>query len=121
MRAMILAFESPDDFAKRDLKGAAFADYMAPWRAYVDDLTRAGVMRGGGALQAPAMATTVSIKNGRRCVADGPFADAREQLGGYFIVETTTLDDAARWGARCPSAKTGRVEVRAIPDYGQGE
>jgi len=121
MKAMILAFEPPGDFALRRADKAVFEAYMAPWTAYADAMTKAGVMRGGAALKEPETATVVSIENGRRRVEDGPFADAKEQLGGYFIIEVADLDEAARWGAKCPAAKSGRVDVRLIPDYGQGE
>ncbi|MDZ7627669.1 MAG: YciI family protein [Parvularculaceae bacterium] len=119
MKAMILAYESPGDFAMRTDK-AAFESYMAPWFAYAKAMNEAGVNRSGAPLLGPETATVVSISNGRRQVEDGPFADTKEQLGGYFIIEVADLDEAARWGAKCPAAKSGRVDVRAIPDYGQG-
>lgn len=121
MRAMLLAYEAPEDFALRRAGKAAFEAYMGEWFAYSDAMTKAGVSRGGAALKEPGTATTVKIADGRRRVEDGPFADTKEQLGGYFILEVESLDEAARWGARCPAAKSGRVDVRAIPDYGQGE
>lgn len=120
MKAMILAFESPGDFAQRRAEKAAFDAYMAPWFAYSDAMAKAGIMRGGAALKEPGTATLVSIENGKRRVEDGPFADTKEQLGGYFVVEVRDLDEAARWAAKCPAAITGFVDVRAIPDYGQG-
>lgn len=121
MKAMILAFETPGDFAKRDLTGAAFKAYMDEWYAYGGSLEKAGVLRGGAALAAPHASTVVSMKNGRRVVEDGPYSDSKEQLGGYFIIEVASLDEAAEWAKGCPSAKSARVDVRAIPDYGRGE
>lgn len=121
MKAMLLAFETPGDFALRRADKATFDAYMGEWIAYSGALEKAGVIRGGAALKEPETATVVSIENGRRRVEDGPFADTKEQLGGYFILEVADLDEAARWAARCPAAKTGRVDVRAVPDYGQGE
>lgn len=120
MKAMLLAFESPGDFALRRADKATFNAYMGEWFAYSEAMTKAGVVRGGAALKAPETATVVSIENGRRRVEDGPFADTKEQLGGYFILEVADLDEAARWAAKCPAAKTGFVDVRAVPDYGQG-
>lgn len=121
MKAMLLAFEPPEDFALRRADKKTFDAYMGEWFAYSEAMTKAGVIRGGAALKEPETATVVSIENGKRRVEDGPFADAKEQLGGYFILEVANLDEAARWAALCPAAKSGRVDVRAIPDYGQGE
>jgi len=112
MKAMILAYEAPDDFARRN-DPAAFAVYMQPWKAYA---ARLGAMT-GAPLDAPETATCVSVRDGRRIVEDGPFADSKEQLGGYFIVEARDLAHAAELGAACPAAITGRVDVRIIPDY----
>ncbi|MFN0025522.1 MAG: YciI family protein [Parvularculaceae bacterium] len=120
MKAMILAYETPAEFAKRRAEKPVFEAYMGEWFAYSRALTDAGVNNGGAPLLGPKTATIVAIRGGKRSVEDGPFTDSKEQLGGYFIVEVASLDDAARWGAKCPAARTGRVEVRAIPDYGQG-
>lgn len=121
MKAMILAYEPPAEFAQRRAGKAAFDAYMSDWRAYSEAMSKAGVIRGGAPLAEPATATVVHVKEGRRRVEDGPFADTKEQLGGYFIIEVADLDEAARWAAKCPAAKTGFVDVRAIPDYGQGD
>lgn len=120
MKAMILAFEAPGDFAKRTEK-AQFKAYMDGWRAYGGALEKAGVLRKGAALQGPETATVISTMNGKRTVEDGPFTDSKEQLGGFFVVEVASLDEAVEWGKKCPAAKTGRVDVRAIPDHGQGD
>jgi hypothetical protein len=121
MKAMLLAFESPGDFALRRADKATYDAYMAEWFGYGGALEKAGVMRGGAALKEPETATVVSLNHGKRRVEDGPFADTKEQLGGYFIIEVADLDEAARWASKCPAAKTGRIDVRAIPNYGQGE
>lgn len=121
MQAVILAYESEADFKKRDTKTsdpAAFEAYMAPWKAYSQQLAQAGVIRGGGALEGPHAATLVSVRNGERHVEDGPYTDAKEQLGGYFIVEVASMDDAEHWAALCPTAKTGRTEAHQVPNYG---
>ena len=121
MKAMLLAYEPPGDFALRRADKHTFDAYMGEWFAYSEAMTKAGVIRGGAALKEPETATVVSVESGKRRVEDGPFADAKEQLGGYFILEVANLDEAAGWAAKCPAAKSGRVDVRAIPDYGQGE
>ena len=67
---------------------------------------------GGAGLQPPATGTTVRLRGGARQVHDGPFADTKEQLGGYYIIEVPNLDAALEWAAKCPAAPTGSVEVR---------
>jgi len=69
-------------------------------------------MVGGSALQPPAVATTVRQRDGKRQVQDGPYAETKEQLGGYYEIEVADLDTALDWAARCPAATTGVVEVR---------
>lgn len=120
MKAMILAFESPGDFAKRSDK-AQYESYMAGWYAFGGALEKAAILRSGAALHGPDTATMVSNEGGRRRVEDGPFSDSKEQLGGYFIIEVGSLDEAAAWASKCPAAVNGRVDVRVVPDYGQGE
>lgn len=71
-------------------------------------------MVSGNGLQPPATATTVSVRDGARHVHDGPFADSKEQIGGYVILNSPDLDGALEWAARAPCASTGRVEVRAV-------
>ena len=123
MKIMILAYETADDFAKRDLKEtdqAAFAEYMKPWYAYGEMLTKTGKFLSGAALEQPHTATMLSVRDGKRQVEDGPFADAKEQLGGYFIMDAPDMKTAQEWAAACPSSETGRTEVHVIPDYSEG-
>jgi hypothetical protein len=85
---------------------------------YHKALVEAGVYLGGNPLQAPETATTVRLKDGKRRVQDGPFADTKEQLGGFTILELPSLDAALDWAARCPAASAGAVEVRPVsPEY----
>ncbi|MBI1392098.1 MAG: YciI family protein [Alphaproteobacteria bacterium] len=119
MKALIIAYESERDFAMRRAEKAAFNAYMGPWFEYSKELSEAGVVRGGEALQGPDSATCISVAGGRRKVEDGPFIDAKEQIGGFFLIEVPTIDDAVKWAAKCPAAATGYVEVRDVPDYGQ--
>ena len=113
MQYVILAYESQDAFALR--KQAVRTDeYFASWRAYTEAIRSSGIVRGGVALQAPETATTVSLAAGKRQVQDGPFADTKEQLGGYFVVEVPDLDAALTWAERCPSAEYASVEVRPL-------
>jgi hypothetical protein len=72
----------------------------------------------GEALQPVQTATTVRIRNGRMSATDGPFAETREQLGGFYLIEARDLNDAIQVAARIPSARTGSVEVRPVVDFG---
>jgi hypothetical protein len=71
-------------------------------------------MRGGNALVPTFSATTVRVRDGRRDVQDGPYADTKEQLGGYYVIDVPDLDAALEWAAKNPAASTGAVEVRPI-------
>ena len=85
---------------------------MAAYRAYTQALTEAGVLKGGDRLQPSSTATTVRIADGKSQVLDGPYADSKEQLGGYYIIDVPDLDAAISWAARCPTVHHGIVEVR---------
>ena len=110
MEYVVLIYESPRVFATR---GSDPNDpYLAAWRAYYKALVAAGVYVGGEPLQDAGTATTVRVKNGRTHVQDGPFAEAKEQLGGFMLLDVPSLDAALEWAARCPAAAEGAVEVR---------
>lgn len=111
MTYTILIYESPSELAARtdDTRKAA---YWGAYRAYTKALTDAGVMVGGAGLEPPGAATTVRQRDGKREVQDGPYADSKEQLGGYYVIDVADLDRALEWAARCPAASTGAVEVR---------
>ena len=87
---------------------------MAAYYAYNEALTKAGVLRDVGHLQPSSTAATVRIAEGKAQVMDGPFADSKEQLGGYYILDVADLDAAISWAARCPAAGHGVVEVRPL-------
>jgi hypothetical protein len=115
MQYMLLIYETPGDFDSRT--GDRSQPYIAAWRAYYRSLVDAGAYVGGDALLPAESATTVRLKGGRRHVQDGPFADTKEQLGGYIVLELPSLDAALDCAARCPAAATGAVEVRPLsPD-----
>ena len=117
MQFALLIYESPEAFTSRRNTQEADA-YLGAWRAYHKALLEAGIFVGGDPLQGPETATTVRLKEGKRRVQDGPFADAKEQLGGFTILELPSLDAALEWAARCPAASIGAVEVRPLsPDY----
>lgn len=114
MRYLMLAVEHPTAFADREDDERADG-YWQTWRGYLEALTAAGVLVDAGGLQPPGTATTVRLVDGRRQVQDGPFADTKEQLGGYFVLEVADLDEALAWASRCPSVDGGgSCEVRPL-------
>ena len=87
---------------------------LAAFSAYNEALTKGGVLRGKNRLQPSSAATTVRVADGKSHVLDGPFADTKEQLGGYYLIEAPDLDAAIAWAARCPGASYGTMEVRPV-------
>lgn len=79
-----------------------------------EDLRAAGVARCGGELQPSDAATTVRVRDARSLVTDGPYAEAKEALGGFFVFEAGSMDEAIEWAARIPAAETGAIEVRPV-------
>ena len=84
------------------------------YAAYMEAMQKAGVIVGGDRLQPTASATTVRARNGKPQVLDGPYADSKEQLAGYYMVDVADLDAAISWASRCPGASHGSVEVRPL-------
>jgi len=87
---------------------------MAAYGAYTEALTKAGALKGSNRLQPTSVATTVRVANGKPQVLDGPYADSKEQLGGYYLIDVPDLDAAISWASRCPAANHGIVEVRPV-------
>jgi len=112
MQFALLIYESPEAFATRKNDGSD--TYTGAWRAYYKALVEAGIYVGGDPLEVPETATTVRIKDARRHVQDGPYADTKEQLGGFIVLELASLDAALDWAARCPTASVAAVEVRPL-------
>lgn len=90
------------------------AKMMAAYTAYTEAMKKAGVYIGGNRLKPTASATTVRAPDGKTSVVDGPFAETKEQLGGYYMIEAPDLDSALSWAARCPGAAHGAIEVRPL-------
>jgi hypothetical protein len=82
--------------------------------AFTESIVKAGNFKAGAPLQPTTMATTVRVRDGKTVTTDGPFAETREQLGGYYLVEAKDLDEAIGMAARIPSARAGSIEVRPI-------
>ncbi len=107
MQYAILVYETEQDVVDRPM-------HMPAYNAYSQALTEAEVMTGGAALLPSHTATTVRLRNGLRNVQDGPYAETKEQLGGFFIIDVANLDIALDWAARCPAASNCLVEVRPL-------
>jgi hypothetical protein len=88
--------------------------FMTAYEAYTQSMIEAGILRAGERLRPSSTATTVRAPNGKAQVVNGPYADLKEQFGGFYLIEVGDLDDAIKWAARCPSAQHGAVEVRPI-------
>jgi hypothetical protein len=116
MKYVMLIYETAPNLESR--KASGNDQYIAAWRAYHKALVAAGAYVDGAPLKDVATATTVRLRESRRHVQDGPFAEAKEQLGGFIIVDVPSLDAALEWAARCPAAASGSVEVRPVDvDY----
>lgn len=112
MKYLIMAYESPAGFRARS--GEDQEAYWGAWKAYAEALRNAGIGEGGRGLEPPPTGTTVRVRNGERSVQDGPYAETKEQLGGFLIIDVPDLDTALDWAARCPAATDGAVEVRPV-------
>jgi hypothetical protein len=109
---MLLIYDDEQLWAgmSEEERGQVFQAYGA----YTEDMREKGVFVEGAPLQPTATATTVRERDGERLVTDGPFAETKEQLGGYYVIEVESIDDALDWAARIPSAKLGSIEVRPV-------
>ncbi|HYD87603.1 MAG TPA: YciI family protein [Vitreimonas sp.] len=112
MQYMLLIYGDESSWAA--LTPDQIAQEMGAYMAYTQDLQKAGVYIAGHELQPVATAKTVSVDAGKQKVVDGPFAETKETLGGYYFIEAETMDDALAWAAKCPGARHGRIEVRPV-------
>ena len=116
MEYLLLLANAPDAWDDTDTRPRDGLDdgVVDDWAAYTRALQQAGVLVTGAALHGADAATTVRVRGGRRILLDGPFADTKEHLIGYYVIDVPDLDDALDWAARVPNARTGSVEVRPI-------
>ena len=96
---------------------AAWGQVMAEYNAFTKAMNEAGINHGGEALQPAATATTVQVRDGKTLTTDGPFAETKEGLGGFYVLEAKDLDDALAWAAKCPGSWYGKVEVRPLMTF----
>ena len=113
MQYLLLIYgDEQDQMADEDMGGN-----MAAWNAYTDWLVEKGWMRGGDALQPTSEATSVTTRAGERVVTDGPFAETKEQLGGYYLLDVANVDDALEAAEKCPAAGYGTIELRPLMEF----
>jgi len=98
------------DSLSAEERGAVYDEY----RAFAGDAEKAGVLAGGAELASTRDATTVRVRDGETLVTDGPYAEVKEALGGYFVLDCESMDDALDWAARIPGATHGAIEVRPV-------
>jgi hypothetical protein len=114
MQYLLLLYSEENGWAK--MSKAEQEQGVAAYMAYGSALAAAGALKGSNRLQPISNATTVRTTNGKTHVLDGPYADSKEQLGGYYLIDVPDLDAALSWAARCPGSGHGVVEVRPIWD-----
>ena len=112
MQFALLIYHSPGEF---DMRNREYNDpHLGAWRAYYKALVEAKVYVAGDALEVPETGTTLRLRDGKRRVQDGPYADTKEQLAGIILLELPSIDAALEWAARCPGASLGAVEIRPL-------
>ena len=116
MQYLLLIYEAESVAMK--MTEAAQGQLIAEYMAFTAGAKQSGALVAGDALQPVSTATTVRVRDGKTVTTDGPFAETREQLGGYYLVEAKDLDEAAGIAARIPSAKFGCVEIRPVMVFG---
>ena len=112
MKYMLLIYGNEREW--QGLPESETGQRLAAYRAYTEALMKAGALVAGDRLQHSNTATIVRVEGGKTNVLNGPYAESREQLGGYYLIEAPDLDAALSWAARCPGASYGAVEVRPI-------
>ena len=115
MKYMLMIYG--DEAQEANLTEADWAELLKSYEAYSAVLAEAGVMLGGDGLQPTSTATTVRVRDGATDTTDGPFAESKEQLGGFYMIDVPDLDTALKYAAQCPGAKDGAVEVRPVMLY----
>lgn len=107
-----------DEKAFGELPKAEQEKIFGAYGAFSEELKGSGKMVAGEALEPPETATTVRVRNGKTSHTDGPFAETKEQLGGFYIIDAKDLNEAIAWAAKIPGALDGSIEIRPILVYG---
>jgi hypothetical protein len=116
MRYMLLIYS--DQARDASASPAEQAEMYQAYDAFTKELGARGAMKSGEALQPTTTATTVRVRNGKTATTDGPFAETKEQLGGFYLVDVKNLDEAIKAAAMIPGAKQGSIEIRPIMEFG---
>ena len=112
MKYLLLIYSNEAEMASAP--DSVMGPRLAAYGAYSEAIGKAGVVVGANRLRPASAGTTVRVRDGKTQVLDGPYADTKEQLGGYYLIDAPDLDAALSWAARCPGASHGAVEVRPI-------
>ena len=99
---------------ENQMSPGAMGEVMQAYGAYTEALVKAGALQAGERLRPSTDATSVRVRGGKTEVLNGPYAETREQLGGYYVIDVADLDAALSWAARCPTSSYGTIEVRPI-------
>lgn len=117
MTYMLLIYQP---HVEMDPDSAEFGEMLKAYNAYTEHVRREGAFVDAAPLAAPTSATTVRVRDGNRLITDGPFAETKEWLGGFYMVECDSLDKALELAAECPGAKYGSIEIRPVIDMTGG-
>jgi hypothetical protein len=109
-----------DEIAGAAISPEAMKDYMREMNAYLDALNQAEVPFITEGLHPTSVATTVRTQKGQKVITHGPFAETKEQIGGFFLIEVPNLDEAIEWAARCPASEWGTIEIRPVANGQSG-
>jgi hypothetical protein len=115
MRYLLLIYG--DESGMANASEAEQQAQMATWNEYTEEMRSSGAFVSGDGLQPTSTATTVRDGGGEPLVTDGPFAETKEQLGGYYTLEVADLDEAIKWAHKCPGARYGSIELRPVMEY----
>jgi hypothetical protein len=115
MKYLLLLYGSEKQF--QQLPQSEVHEVLQAFGQVTQELAQSGALQANEALQPTATATTVAVQDGKTLLTDGPFAETKEQLGGFYLIEVADLDAAIAWAAKIPSARYGRVEVRPVMNF----
>ena len=116
MQYLLMIYQNEAEYGKID--AATGKKMMEEYGAFTQSIIQSGNFKAGDALQPTTTATTVRVRDGKTATTDGPFAETKEQLGGYYELDCKDLDEAIKWAAQIPGASSGCVEVRPIMEFG---
>lgn len=118
MQYLLMIYENED--LMKDMSPEAGAKVFEEYKLFTRSIVESGHFKAGDALEPVATATSVRVKDGKTITTDGPFAETKEQLGGYYLIEAKDLDEAIGIAARIPAARTGTIEVRPVMMFDPG-